>query len=112
MLGRDGVVQQHSSLRQEYLVEDSHITADQKAKRVQQEPPRASRVLQIPPLVTYFRQPDPPPKSATASQDINIIRNELSEHQPMGDVSKIQKQGQATPEVDWDLISSLFEDEF
>ena len=100
VLGGDGVVQQHSSLRQEYLGEDAHITADQKAKRVQQEPPRASRVLQIPPLVTYFCQPDPPPKSATASRDINIIRNELSEHQPMGDGSKIQKQGQATPEVD------------
>lgn len=114
VLGGDGVVQQHSSLQQEYLGQDAHLTADQKAKRVQQEPPRgrASRDLQIPPLVTYFRQPDPPPKSPTASQDINIIRNKLSEHQPMGDVSNIQKQGQATPEVDWDLISSLFEDEF
>lgn len=42
VLGGDGVVKQHSSLQQEHLVEDAHITADQKAKRVQQEPSRAS----------------------------------------------------------------------
>lgn len=88
MLGGDGVVQQHSSLQQEHLVEDAHITADQKAKRVQQEPPRASCDLQIPPLVTYFCQPDPPPKSPTTSQDINMIRNELSEYHPMGTFQK------------------------